>query len=106
MGDCCSLRESLLGISTSPLLPTLTHSGAQDATIKIYDVISKTCLYALSGFEGGTGSLSFSPAGFRGTHGAIAGGAWNASFRVWDVEVGLLLVMSWSERSWWAMLIP
>jgi WD40 repeat protein len=75
------------------LLLELTHSGAQDATIKIYDVISKTCLHALSGFEGGTGSLSFSPAGFRGTHGAIAGGAWNASFRVWDVEVRLLLVL-------------
>jgi WD40 repeat protein len=76
-------------LSPYPYLPKtkLTKSGAQDATIKIYDVHSKSCLHILKGFESGTGSLSFSPAGFRGAYGAIAGGAWNATFRVWDVEV-------------------
>jgi len=49
--------------------------------------MSKSTLHTLDGFEDGTGCLAFSPPGFRGTHGAIAGGGWNASFKVWDVEV-------------------
>lgn len=72
----------------------LINSGGQDCTIKIYDVHSKICLHVLKGFEPGTGALSFSPAGFRGAYGAIAGGAWNARFRVWDVEVCHLVVQS------------
>ena len=61
--------------------------------------MSKSTLHTLDGFEDGTGCLAFSPSGFRGTHGAIAGGGWNASFKVWDVEVSeirIIYLISWS----------
>lgn len=65
------------------------YRGAQDTTVKIFDVTSGQLLHELKGLESGTASLSFSPLGVPGfPAGAIVGGGWMGQLRIWDVETG------------------
>ncbi len=70
----------------------MISSGGQDSSVKLFNVSTGECLHSLGGLEGGTGSIAFSPLGFGGKLGSVAGGGWDGTLAIWDVEVGYSFV--------------
>lgn len=75
------IKAEISSVSWHPKNPNLLASGAEDKTVKIWDITTQQCVCTLEGHKSNVSSISWHPT----NPDIIASGSWDHTIKVWDI---------------------